>query len=69
MITLGAGLILFGIIVLAYPQLIAYLIAFFFIAIGINMLVFGMRIQRGQNAKNGQNGFRFGSYEIIRRNK
>jgi hypothetical protein len=43
---IGWGAIIFGILVLLLPQLLADLVAIFFIVVGINLLIFGRRIHK-----------------------
>ena len=44
MIVLGLALVIFGILLLVYPELLAYLISFFFILVGIIVLTMGWRV-------------------------
>lgn len=55
-------LIIFGAIVIAYPQFLAYLIGWFFVFIGVNMLVIGFIFPK----KKKDSFVKFGSYKIFR---
>lgn len=46
---LSIFLIIFGLIVIIYPQFLAYLIGSFFIFVGLNMLVLTIWISRGKS--------------------
>ena len=41
----GLALILFGILFIVMPELLAYLVSFFFILLGVMSLVFAMRVK------------------------
>lgn len=65
---LGIYFVLFGILILINPTLIAYIIAFFFIFLGISLLFFSFKIKKMQS-HNPQNEkiFSFGKYEFTRK--
>ena len=69
MTIIGAFLIIFGISVIIFPELIAIIIGIFFITMGINVLAFSFRIQQVQkNASESQNRvFTIGNYVFIRK--
>jgi len=56
-------LILFGIILIVFPEIIAYLIGAFFIFLGINMLFINMAFSKW-NKK--EEYIKFGKYKIYR---
>lgn len=60
--------LIFGSIIIIYPQLIAYIIGYFFVFIGINSLVFAWMTRR-RNASSANNSWSFGGYEIIKKRK
>jgi multisubunit Na+/H+ antiporter MnhC subunit len=64
--TIGAILCVFGILFIVFPDLVAYIIGFFFLSIGANMLIASVAFGR----KNQDSAsFRVGDYEIYRRKK
>lgn len=66
MIFIGIFFILFGCLIIAMPELIAYIVAFFLILIGINITIFAYRMQKVKNSAP-SSGFSFGGYEIIKK--
>lgn len=68
MIFSGILLIVFGFLIIAMPQLVAYLVAAFIIFIGVNILTIGIMVQRSR-PQNSEKSFNFMGYEIIRRKK
>lgn len=69
MIFFGAFFLLFGILVIIFPELIAYIIGFFLISLGVNMLLLGVRIRsiHSQNKSSDKKIFSFGNYEFVKR--
>gem|GEM_PF-3761432 len=59
---IGIIFILFGIIVIAVPELIAWLIGIFFILIGMNIFLLSTAFKNGK-----RESFSFGKYEIFRK--
>lgn len=68
MIFSGIIFILFGLLIIAMPELVAYIIAFFIIFIGVNILTMGIMIAKNR-PKNHEKSFSFMGYEIIKRKK
>ncbi len=66
--TTGAILIVFGVLVLIKPDLIAYILAFICIAIGVQFLFLSGIFATGGKKSNGD-PIRFGGYEIYKKNK
>lgn len=66
MIFIGIFFILFGCLIIAMPELIAYIVAFFLILIGVNITILGYRMQKVKNSTP-SSGFSFGGYEIIKK--
>ncbi|MDD5376534.1 MAG: hypothetical protein PHH16_00285 [Candidatus Gracilibacteria bacterium] len=58
----GIIFILFGILVIAAPALIAYIIGVFFILIGANMFLISHVFKNGK-----RESIKFGKYEIFRK--
>ncbi len=56
-------LIVFGIIIIFAPEILAYLIWWFFIFLGVNILVFFARVKK---SKSWENYVKFGNYKIYR---
>lgn len=46
--TLGIALLIFGVLLLIMPELLAYLISFFFIFVGLILVSFGWKIRRAE---------------------
>ncbi len=64
----GAFFLLFGILVIIFPELIAYIIGFFLISLGVNMLILGFRIQKVYNQNHSDKKiFSFGNYEFVKK--
>ncbi|MDD2917156.1 MAG: hypothetical protein PHH70_04905 [Candidatus Gracilibacteria bacterium] len=59
---IGVVFVLFGILVIAAPDLIAYIIGIFFIIIGANMFLFSVIFKNGK-----RESIQFGKYEIFRK--
>jgi uncharacterized membrane protein HdeD (DUF308 family) len=59
--------LVFGIIVITNPDFIAYIIGFFFLFVGINILVASWMMKRG--SKQESNSWKVGGYEIIKNKK
>lgn len=59
---IGIIFVLFGALIIATPELIAYIIGIFFILIGANMLLISMAFKDGK-----QESIKFGQYEIFRK--
>ncbi len=57
--------VIFGILIIMFPQLLAYLIAFFFIFIWVNIIVFALAIKKA--TKNEQMVFQIGSFKILKK--
>lgn len=58
----AAFLIIFGLIIIAYPEFLAYLIGWFFLFIWLNIFFIGLAFPRKK-----KEGFvKFGSYKIFR---
>ena len=57
-------LIIFWIIIIAAPEILAYLIWWFFIFIWLNMLFIGMAFKKGKSSK--ESYVKFGNYKIFR---
>lgn len=68
MIFSGIIFILFGLLIIAMPELVAYIIAFFIIFIGVNILTMGIIIAKNQ-PKNQEKSFSFMGYEIVKHKK
>ena len=56
--------LIFGIVVIANPDIIAYLIGFFFVFLGLNMFVMSWIFRKKQAP---EKSWRVGGYEIIRK--
>ncbi len=56
--------LIFGIVVIANPDIIAYLIGFFFVFLGLNMFVMSWIFRKKQAP---QKSWSVGGYEIIRK--
>lgn len=66
MIFIGIFFILFGCLIIAMPELIAYIVAGFLILIGIHITLLGYKMHK-RNQSTPSSGFSFGSYEIIKK--
>ncbi len=58
----------FGLIVIAFPQFLAYLIGFFFLMIGANMLALGSLFRKNGSSSSEQS-WKVGGYEILKNKK
>ncbi|HRI35987.1 MAG TPA: hypothetical protein PK765_02745 [bacterium] len=65
--TIGAIFFIFGVLFIIFPDLVAYIIGFFFLSIGVNMLIASVAF--GRKDQQDRQTFRFGDYEIYRRKK
>ncbi|MCK9271988.1 hypothetical protein M0P65_00380 [Candidatus Gracilibacteria bacterium] len=61
----GFFLLIFGIIIVKNPDIIAYLIGFFFIVIGANMILLQF-VFRKKSSQGDRESIKFGSFEIFR---
>lgn len=68
MITFWFFFLVFGVFIILQPAFLAYIIAFVFIFLGINLLIFGFRIQSLSKQKSDK-VFRFGNYEFIKKHR
>ncbi|NDK19575.1 hypothetical protein GW819_01925 [Candidatus Gracilibacteria bacterium] len=59
---IGIIFLLFGLLVIAAPELIAYIIGIFFILIGANILLASTLFKNGK-----RESIQFGKYEIFRK--
>jgi hypothetical protein len=59
---------LFGIIVIANPDFIAYIVGFFFVFVGLNMLLAGWMMRR-KSKTDTSSSWKVGGYEIIKNKK
>lgn len=57
--------ILFGTVIILYPDFIAYIIGFLFVFIGINSLVYSLALKRKHNGST--QSWNVGNYEIIKK--
>lgn len=64
---LGFAFLVFGLLIILNPALLAYIVAFFFIFLGVQMIFIANRMRSLHNKS--QSGFSFGGYEIIKRKK
>lgn len=60
----GLFSILFGGIILYYPDTLSYIIGALFLFVGVQLTLFSLIFRRNQSS-----GFHIGGYEIIRRKK
>lgn len=60
--------LIFGSIIIVYPELIAYIIGFVCIFIGLNSLLLNLVLRRKMSNQS-KPSWSFGGYEIIRKNK
>jgi uncharacterized membrane protein HdeD (DUF308 family) len=60
--------LIFGIIVITNPDFIAYIIGFFFLFVGINILVASWMMRRKGKSET-SNSWKVGGYEIIKNKK
>jgi uncharacterized membrane protein HdeD (DUF308 family) len=60
--------LIFGIVVITNPDFIAYIIGFFFLFVGINILVAAW-IMRRKGKTETTNSWKVGGYEIIKNKK
>lgn len=65
----GATLMVFGLLVLIKPELIAYIVAMICIAIGTQLLFISGIFSGGQGNKEGSGPISFGGYEIYKKKK
>jgi hypothetical protein len=61
MVVLGTFFIFFGVMILVFPALLAYIIAFFFLFLGLSILSTAFAFRKYDR------GWKIGSYEITRR--
>lgn len=67
---IGLFFFIFGIFIILFPEIIAYMIGFFLIFIGLNIFIFAMRIKIMQRqTQSPESIFSFGGYEFIKRKK
>jgi multisubunit Na+/H+ antiporter MnhC subunit len=67
--SLGFFLVLLGVVFIAAPQLIAYVIGTVLVLIGANILLVWFAARRATKQSGDGTFFRFGDYEISRRRK
>lgn len=66
---MGIFLIIFWLIIIAYPEFLAYLIWGFFLFIGLNIVLFNLGIKamkKWNNTDTRGNFFNFGKYKIYK---
>ena len=61
---IGIFFVIFGIIILIMPEIVAYLLAVLLIVVGGNMILAEVMIR-----KNSDSSFKFGDYEILKKKK
>ncbi|NRH21290.1 hypothetical protein HOO68_04570 [Candidatus Gracilibacteria bacterium] len=62
----GIFALIFGMIIIAFPEFLAYLIGFFFVFLGTNILLAGILYKKnGTESKS----WKVGGYEIIKNRK
>ena len=57
LLLLGVSLVLFAILVLLHPEILAYLVAFFFFSAGCGVIDTALALRRGQRLQQKQNLF------------
>ncbi|MBP9780042.1 hypothetical protein KBD33_05480 [Candidatus Gracilibacteria bacterium] len=60
----GLFALVFGAIIVSYPEFLSYLIGSFFLIIGINIIIIGWVMRRAGTTNR---SWKFGGYEITRR--
>jgi len=60
----GIGLVVFGLFICFFPEIVAYLLGIFIIVIGANILLADTLFR-----KNSKSSFQFGDYEILKKKK
>ncbi len=66
----GFSLVFFGIVVIAAPEIIAYVIGVLLILAGANLLLLSKAVKDASKPGGGDSSvFRFGEYEIFRNRK
>lgn len=63
----GLFSLVFGAVIIAFPQFLAYLIGFFFVLIGVNILFISTMFRNG-GQEHGKS-WKVGGYEIIKNRK
>ncbi|MBX9809568.1 hypothetical protein K2X92_04235 [Candidatus Gracilibacteria bacterium] len=63
----GLFSLIFGAIIIAFPEFLAYLIGFFFVLIGVNILFISTIFRRG--GQDSSKSWKVGGYEIIKNRK
>lgn len=64
MIFLGIFFVIFGGLIIVYPQFLAYMIGFFFVALGVNVWVMRFIFARRMHPPK-KGGIQAGEYEIF----
>ena len=64
MLFYGIFLVLFWVVIIIYPELLAYIVASFFIIAGINILVFYFMLKRAEKETE---EIIIGSYKVIKK--
>ncbi len=62
----GLFSLVFGVIIITFPEFLAYLIGFLFVLIGINILFVSLAIRRDSSSSK---SWKVGNYEIIKNRK
>jgi len=61
----GIGMICVGIIIVIFPQIIAYILGGIFIFLGISTFIFANKFGK-KKSQDGENYVKFGNYKIYR---
>lgn len=62
--TFGIVLVVFGLFICFFPEIVAYLLGIFIIIIGANILLADTLFRKNSNSS-----FQFGDYEILKKKK
>ncbi len=65
----GLFALIFGWVIIAFPEFLAYIIGFFFVFIGFNILIIGSLFQKKNGSSNQSEWWKVGGYEILRNKK
>jgi hypothetical protein len=63
----GFSAVIFGLIIIAFPEFLAYLIGFFFLILGVNILLASTMFRRGSSESS--KSWKIGDYEILKNKK
>ncbi|MBC7498712.1 hypothetical protein H7170_03660 [Candidatus Gracilibacteria bacterium] len=64
----GFSALIFGLVIIAFPEFLAYLIGFFFLILGVNILLVSTLFRKG-NPSTSQQSWKVGGYEILKNKK